>query len=140
MCSSMAKLQSAQKITGGEVKYLSCPMGEVLLRLSQKKIPGCPIVEIGEMTENSSRKPMYRWSVSIGEERPDPRGECHNVKIVSGPRKTSAVGEIAGHFEKSAKRSKNEQNEPKLEKVNNSQLSGNEKVNKSQLPRKYSKY
>ena len=122
-----------------KVKYL-CIMREVLLRLSQKKIPGYPIVEIGEMTENSSRKPMHRWSISIGNERPDPRGQCHNVKIISGTRKTSAVRKIACHFEKSAKRAKNEQNEPKLEKVNKSQLPGNEKVNKSQLPRKYSKY
>ena len=34
------------------------------------------------------------------------------------------------HFEKSAKRSKNEQNKPKLKKVNKSQLSANEKSTK----------
>ena len=61
------------KNAGNKVKYLSRIMREVLLRLWQKKIPWYPIVEIGEMTENGSRKPVYRWGVSIGEERPDPR-------------------------------------------------------------------
>ena len=49
-------------------------------------------------------------------------------------------GELPAIFERSAKRAKMSENEPKLEKVNKSQLSGNKKVNKSQLPRKSSKY
>ena len=40
--------------------------------------------------------------------------------------------EITRHFERSAKGAKMSKNEPKLEKVNKSQLPGNEKVNKSQ--------
>ena len=39
-------------------------------------------------------------------------------------------GELHAIFKESAKGSKNEQNEPKLEKVNKSQLSGNEKSTK----------
>ena len=68
--------------------------------------------------------------VTPGYKRADPRGQSHGIKIVPGTRKTSAMRRIACHRQKICKRSKDEQNEPKLEKVNKSQLSGNEKSTK----------
>ena len=114
-------------------------MREVRLRLSQKQIPRRSIIKISKVIKNSPRKDMCPRGVPLGYERSTPRGQSHNIGIIPGAQRTSTVRKMTGHFRKSAKRSKNEQNEPKLEKVNKSQLSGNEKVNKSQPPRKSSK-
>ena len=83
---------------------------------------------------------MSRRIVPLGDKGANPRMQRHDVRLTSGAWRTSAVGKLTRHFKKSAKMSKNERNEPKLEKVNKSLLSGNEKVNKSQPPRKSSKY
>ena len=51
-------------------------------------------------------------------------------KSSSAPGKPPSWGELPAIFQRICKGSKNEQNEPKLEKVNKSQLSGNKKSTK----------
>ena len=114
-------------------------MGEVILWLPQKEIPGRPLIKVSEVMENSSRKNVCWWGIPLGYEGTNPRRQSHDIGITSAIRRTSTVRKMTGHFRKSAKGAKISKNEPKLEKVNKSQLSGNEKVNKSQLPRKSSK-
>ena len=57
-------------------------------------------------------------------------GKVMGSKSSPAPGKPPPWGELPAIFKESAKGSKNEQNEPKLEKVNKSQLSGNEKSTK----------
>ena len=67
-------------------------------------------------------------------------GKVMGSKSSPAPGKPPPWGELPAIFGRSAKGAKMSENEPKLEKVNKSQLSGNEKFNKSELPRKSSKY
>ena len=81
-------------------------MGEVILWLPQKEIPGCSLVEIGEVIENSPRKNMCRWGAPLGYEGANPRRQSHDIGITSGVWRTSTVGEMTSHFRKSAKGAK----------------------------------
>ena len=79
-------------------------MGKVILWLPQKEIPGCSLVEIGEVIENNPWKNMCWWVVPLGDKGANPRMQRHDVRLASGAWRTSAVGKLTRHFKKSAKK------------------------------------
>ena len=91
-------------------------MREVILWLPQKEIPGCSLVEIGEVIENSPQKNMCRWVAPLGYKGSNPQRQSHDIGITSGVWRTSTVGKLTCHFEKPAKRGKNEQKRAKIGK------------------------
>mgnify|MGYP003702449165 FL=1 len=81
-------------------------MGEMILWLPQKEIPGCSLVKISEMMENSPWENVYWWVIPLGDEGANPRRQRHDVRLASGAWRTSAVGKLTRHFKKSAKGAK----------------------------------
>ena len=67
-------------------------MGEMILWLPQKEIPGRSLVKIGEMRENSPREDVYWWGIRLRDEGANPRRQRHDVRLASGAWRTSTVG------------------------------------------------
>ena len=84
-------------------------MEEMILGLPQEEIPGCSLVELSEMMKNRPRKDVYWWIIPLGDKGANPRRQRHDVRIASGAWRTSTVGKLTRHFNKSVKGGKNEQ-------------------------------